>query len=629
MNTLKKLLQSAGRMFKRLFVPEKNIRNILEEEALASPGKLIAKKFFRNKLAIFGMIGFFLMLVFTFGLALFIPLDLVHTSTFHANLGPNYSYLNFPRILEKEGVDMIDSGVAFSIGLSKKGNVFVWGSNVEGVEEIPEEVRNANIVFVSAGTRHLMAIDDKGKLYFWGKNHMSQASIDERYVDDFATDPIVSLEGGYDKTIAITESGAVYVWGVGTSIVGQPLLWSPYSYLDVSNNQIKAVQAVANNTNLAILLENGQVKVEGTNNSLRKDIPNGIKDGSIVVTQIAITLDNIFAVDSTGNLHIWGSKSLGMMDVYNNQNELVRYVPEGASTNIKDLQTGYEHVVVLTNDDKVYAWGPSGYNQLDVPTTENVDAIYINAYQNYLLVDGKLQAWGLKGFLLGTDESGRDFIVQLIHGGKVTLTVGAVAVIIQVVVGTIVGLAAGFFGGRVDNLLMRFAEIVNSFPFLPFAITLSAIMLGTATTELQRIMIIMFVLGILSWPGLARLIRGQILSERERDYVLAAKALGIKEKHIIWRHIFPAVTSIVLVNLTLGYAGSLLTEAGLSFLGFGVQKPNPSWGNILNAAQDMKVFESYWWRWILPGLCIIIAALSINLIGDALRDAMDPKNMER
>ena len=629
MNTLKKLLQSAGRMFKRLFVPEKNIRNILEEEALASPGKLIAKKFFRNKLAISGMIGFILMLVFTFGLSLFIPLDLVHTSTFHANLAPNFSYLNFPGALEREGVDMIDSGVAFSIGLSKEGNVFVWGSNVDGVEEIPEEVRNANIVFVSAGTRHLIAIDDEGKFYFWGKNHMSQASIDERYVDDFESDPIVSLEGGYDKTIAITESGSVYVWGVGTNIFGQPLLWSPYQYFDESDNQIKAVQAVANNTNLAILLENGQVRVEGTNNALRKDIPAGIKDGSIVVTQIAITLDNIFAVDATGNLHVWGSKSLGLMDVYNNQNELVRFIPEGASTNIKELQTGYEHAVVLTNDGKVYAWGPSGYNQLDVPSTEDVDAIFINAYQNYLLVDGKLQAWGLKGFLLGTDESGRDFIVQLIHGGKVTMTVGAVAVIIQVVVGTIVGLAAGFFGGRIDNILMRFSEIVNSFPFLPFAITLSALMLGTATTELQRIMIIMFVLGILSWPGLARLIRGQILSERERDYVLAAKALGIKEKHIIWRHIFPAVTSIVLVNLTLGYAGSLLTEAGLSFLGFGVQKPNPSWGNILNAAQDMKVFESYWWRWILPGLCIIVAALSINLIGDALRDAMDPKNMER
>jgi peptide/nickel transport system permease protein len=142
-------------------------------------------------------------------------------------------------------------------------------------------------------------------------------------------------------------------------------------------------------------------------------------------------------------------------------------------------------------------------------------------------------------------------------------------------------------------------------------------------------LMIMVILGVLSWTGLARLIRGQILSERERDYVLAAKALGIKQKHIIWRHIFPAVISIVIVNMTLGYAGSLLTEAGLSFLGFGVQKPNPSWGNILTTAQDLDVIRIYWWRWILPGLAIITAALSINLIGDALRDAMDPKNAER
>jgi peptide/nickel transport system permease protein len=616
-------------MFKRLFVPEKDIRNILEEEALASPGKLVAKKFFRNKLAITGLIGFVFMLVFTFGLSIFIPLDLFRTSAHHANLSPNYSYLNFPKALEREGVSMIDSGDAFSIGLSDEGNVFVWGSNLEGVKDIPDAVKEANIVFISAGTRHLIAVDDEGEMYFWGKNHMYQASIDERYADDFLTDPIVTLEGGFDTTIAITESGSVYIWGTGTSIVGQPLRRSPYQYFDGEDNQIKAVSAVANSTNMVILLENGQIKVEGTNNQLRKDVPAGFLDGTIIGSKVAITEENVLAVDSNGNLYAWGSKNRYLIDVYDNQDQIIKYIPDGARTNVKDLQTGYEHAVVLTNDGKVYAWGASGQNQLDVPVTENVDEIFIGSYQNYLVEDEDIHAWGLKGFLMGTDESGRDFIVQLIHGGKITLTVGAVAVIIQVVIGTVVGLAAGFFGGRIDNILMRFSEIVNSFPFLPFAITLSALMLGTATTELQRIMIIMFVLGILSWPGLARLIRGQILSERERDYVLAAKALGIKEKHIIWRHIFPAVTSIVLVNLTLGYAGSLLTEAGLSFLGFGVQKPNPSWGNILNAAQDMKVFESYWWRWILPGLCIIVAALSINLIGDALRDAMDPKNMER
>ena len=179
----------------------------------------------------------------------------------------------------------------------------------------------------------------------------------------------------------------------------------------------------------------------------------------------------------------------------------------------------------------------------------------------------------LEGFLLGSDEQGRDFIVQLIHGGRITLVVGAVAVIISTLIGVTVGLSAGYFGGRIDNLLMRFAEIVSSFPFLPFAITLSALMLNTATTEVQRMLVIMFILGVLSWTGLARLIRGQILSERERDYVLAAKALGIKQRHIIWQHVFPAIISIVIVNMTLGYAGSLLTEAGLSFLGFGVQNP--------------------------------------------------------
>jgi peptide/nickel transport system permease protein len=140
---------------------------------------------------------------------------------------------------------------------------------------------------------------------------------------------------------------------------------------------------------------------------------------------------------------------------------------------------------------------------------------------------------------------------------------------------------------------------------------------------------IMVILGVLSWTGLARLIRGQVLSERERDYVLAARALGIRNNNIMKRHILPSVFNIILVSASLGYAGSLLTEAGLSFLGFGIVPPSPSWGNILTAAQQTVVIETYWWRWILPGVAIIVTALSVNLIGDALRDAMDPKSNER
>jgi len=161
-------------------------------------------------------------------------------------------------------------------------------------------------------------------------------------------------------------------------------------------------------------------------------------------------------------------------------------------------------------------------------------------------------------------------------------------------------------------------------PFLPIAITLSAVVRGRVS-EMYRIYMIMVIIGFLSWPGLARLVRAQILLEREKDFVLAARALGVKYQNIIVRHILPNIFNLVIVNITLSYASSLLTEAGLSFLGFGVAPPTPSWGNILINAQTSSVIEYYWWRWLIPGLFVVLAALSVNLVGDALREAMDPR----
>lgn len=623
MNTIKKILKSIRDLFKRLFLPNREPVDVYKEEALLSPAKVVAKRFIKNKLAIIGIIGFTSIFLFSFGLSLIIPLNLTYTNTFHRNLPPNYQYLNIPKQLIKEGVVEIESGNANSIGLSEDGNVFVWGAKYRGIRDIPEVVKSKNIVDVSAGSQHMMAVDDQGEVYFWGYNHQYQAQIHERFVDDFEADPITFVKGGFERTTAITESGAVYVWGVGANNIGDVMNRSPYYFYEADNTTIiKAVDVVSNFNNLLVLLEDGTIRYIGLKSDIVETTIPELQDGSVTITQIGLTTYNALALDSNGELYVWGAESFGMHD---------EYVPEKARTNVKQLGVGYEHAVVLTNSGEIYAWGKNDVNQIEVPAnTGDVKEIFVDAYQNYLLKeDGSVKAFGLKGFMLGTDEQGRDFIVQLIHGGKITLTVGAVAVLISIVIGVTVGLIAGYFGGRIDNLLMRFAEIVSSFPFLPFAITLSAILVGGATTEVQRMLMIMVILGVLSWPGLARLIRGQILSEREKDYVLAAKALGIKQKRIIWKHIFPAVISIVIVNLTIGYAGSLLTEAGLSFLGFGVQKPNPSWGNILTAAQDVNVIKVYWWRWILPGLAIIIAALSINLIGDALRDAMDPKNAER
>jgi peptide/nickel transport system permease protein len=208
------------------------------------------------------------------------------------------------------------------------------------------------------------------------------------------------------------------------------------------------------------------------------------------------------------------------------------------------------------------------------------------------------------------------------------MTVGAVAVMISTIIGLLVGLTSGFYGGWIDNILMRFTEVINSFPFLPMAITLSSFV-GGILTQTERLLLIMVILGVISWTGLARLVRGQILAEREKDFVLAARALGIRSKVIILRHILPNVINVVIVSMTLGYAGSLLTEAGLSFLGFGVIPPSPSWGNMLTGAQDSTVITFYWWRWILPAVAVLITALTVNIVGDGLRDAMDPKNNEK
>ena len=281
---------------------------------------------------------------------------------------------------------------------------------------------------------------------------------------------------------------------------------------------------------------------------------------------------------------------------------------------------------------KLYVWGSNKFNQSKIPSAlQNTKVSYISAdfYQSYAADEnGKLYSWGNNGFVLGSDEFGRDLAMRLLHGGRVSMTVGAVAVLISTFLGLLIGLIAGFYGKWVDNLLMRFAEVISSFPFLPLVITLSSFLQGKLT-QTERLMMIMVILGLISWPGLARLIRGQILAEREKDFVLAARALGIRSNVIILRHILPNIINIVIVSMTLSYAGSLLTEAGLSFLGFGVVPPSPSWGNMLNGAQQSSVIQLYWWRWILPALCVLIAALSVNIVGDGLRDAMDPKANEK
>lgn len=220
--------------------------------------------------------------------------------------------------------------------------------------------------------------------------------------------------------------------------------------------------------------------------------------------------------------------------------------------------------------------------------------------------------------LLGTDSTGRDVLSRLLAAGRVSLAVGVVAVAIYVAIGVLLGAVAGYAGGWVDGLIMRFADMVLSFPAIIVIITLVSI-LGPSIFN------VMLVIGLLGWPPITRLVRGEFLSLRERDFVIASKSTGAPGARIVFRHIMPNALTPVIVNATFGMAQAILLEAALSFLGLGVQPPTASWGNMLNAAQSITVLEEMPWLWFPPGLMIVLSVLSINFVGDGLRDALDPR----
>lgn len=220
--------------------------------------------------------------------------------------------------------------------------------------------------------------------------------------------------------------------------------------------------------------------------------------------------------------------------------------------------------------------------------------------------------------LLGTDDLGRDVLARLLYGGRVSLLVGVFATMLQVMIGTILGVLAGYFGGAIDAIIMRIVDIVMCFPFFIVAIALAAIV-GPSVVNL------IIIIAILSWTDIARIVRAEVLSIKERDFIMASKAIGFNNLDIILKHIIPNVLSSILVATTLSMATAILMEASLSFLGMGVKPPMPSWGNMLTAAQNMRTLSSEWWLWIPPGFMIIISVLAINFLGEGLRRKLDPK----
>lgn len=245
-------------------------------------------------------------------------------------------------------------------------------------------------------------------------------------------------------------------------------------------------------------------------------------------------------------------------------------------------------------------------------TTQDIKKIYIS----------QMSLSPSSEHFLGTDKSGRDVFTRLLFGGRVSLFLGLSCTFLVIVFGTLVGAIAGYFGGLIDNLLMRFTDFVLNFPFIVFVAVLNAILFGIVS----GLWVLIGVISFLSWGGVARIVRSKILAEKENEYVLASISIGCSSSKVILKHLLPNILSTIIVQSSITFASMIVAEAGLSYLGFGVPMEIPSWGNMLSSASEPDVLQYKPWIWIPPALIITLSTLSINFVGEGLKDALNPKS---
>ncbi len=279
---------------------------------------------------------------------------------------------------------------------------------------------------------------------------------------------------------------------------------------------------------------------------------------------------------------------------------------------------------------------PTTQGKIDIETGKQelqVDFTQPSPIQFFARTDnGQLHLFGTTGAakfnLLGTDEQARDQLSRLIHGGRISLSIGLLGIAIMFPIGLMVGGISGYFGGWLDTGIMRLVEVIMTIPSIYLLITLAAV-LPAGLTSTQRFALVVVITSFIGWAGLARVIRGQVLSIKEREYVQAAKVMGAKPLYIIMRHILPQTATYVIISATLAIPSFIIAESVLSLIGLGIQQPDPSWGNMLSLATNASVLVLQPWLVWAPATLIVLTVLCFNLLGDGLRDALDPRNLDQ
>lgn len=610
-------------------------------EEIISPMRQIINNFLSRKLAVGALVLLIAMFITMFVGPLLMPkYSDSYTDVTQQNIPPTMSLAKVPGEL-KNDIKMIDGYGSFTVGLSNAGVVYVWGSTKIGttgvdVAKLPEGLPQGSIAMIAAGIDHIVAIDNDGKIWCWGNKKLGQyGTADETLASGGELNPNIAympqelvdngvvlsevkkLTCGYQTSAILMNDGTLYLWGNKNVYKNFDLFLSVGTMYDMDFT-LNYIVGVNGRRNSIYTGSRGLYDVVRPNVGEQSVKIAQYLDGR-TIEELVATNNSVALILSDGSICFAGDFSA----------DAVKAPTLAADESYVDVVGGANHYTGLTSKGKVYTWGRNNLDQCEMPgKTSGVSKIFGGSNQSYAANanDDLVSSWGLKGYLFGTDTRGADIFQRIINGGKMTMTIGAVAVIISSIIGIVVGCIAGYFGGKVDILLMRVAEIFNAIPFLPFAMILSAVMGRMTLTENTRIFIIMVILGVLTWSGLARLVRGQVLVVRESEYVTAAKSMGVKESKIAFKHILPNVMSVILVNLMLNFGTCMLTESSLSYLGFGVAYPRPTWGNMLNGANNATIINAYWWQWVFTAAFLAVTTICINIVGDALRDVMDPKS---
>ena len=607
-----------------------------DSELIVSPGRQIFNRFIERKFAVFSVFVVLIMFAIVFIAPHFMTKYYdAFTETTQKDLPPTLEFLSVPGELSGN-IKAIDSYSSFSVGLSNDGKVYVWGIGGIGatgidIKKIPEEVQQAKIAWVAAGQDHIIAIGEDGKFYGWGSNRFGQYEATDVVKENPNLEPVPDavangeldpahirkMTCGYQASAILMDDGTLYIWGNKQT----------YANLDkfIGRTDIQDIDFTLNNvvglddkrtgvvTGMRGVYTKASATIGGNASQKMSDFLDGRKINEVRAssTSICLLLDD-------GTIAVTGDFPSDVLEVPQLE-EGERFI---------DIEAGTYHYTGLTNLGHVYSFGGDHYRQAEAPKVEGAKKIYAGSFQSYA-VDGNgklLNKWGLSGYLFGTDDRGANIAERVVAGGRITMTVGAVAVIIEIIIGVSIGLIAGFSGGWVDIFLMRVAEVFSSIPLYPFMLILTSLLSRASMTTDQRLYMIMVIMGILGWPGFAYLTRAQVLVARENEYVTAAQAMGVQKGRIAFKHILPNIVSVILVNMTLSFAASMQTETSLSFLGFGVNYPQPSWGNMLSRASNAVAAINFWWQWVFTSAILIMTAVCINTIGDTLRDVMDPKS---